>query len=152
VKAEWQTLWRDMWNRLISLGDPPRLLYFVFVVVGIGGSGAWLSADWSLFEGNVATYAMGIAAAAAVELVLPDSTSRALRMVALSLGIVTFAASLLHARYGWPHIVWLAAACGWLLWILSSSSNPSFGSASPSAATGGDPKVLAGDLSGFTTE
>jgi hypothetical protein len=126
-------------------------MYFVFVVIGIGGLGVWQSADFAALRANLATYAMGIAAAAAVELVLPESTSRSLRMLAISLGIIAIAASLLYQRIGNVDVVWLAAVCAWLLWVLSSSSNVNIGSPNPVAATGGDTQQVAGDLSGFQT-
>jgi hypothetical protein len=125
-------------------------MYFVFVVVGIGGLGVWQSSAVQL-QANLATYAMGIAAAAAVELVLPESNSRAMRMFAISLGIVAIATSLLYARIGQGQIVWVAPMCAWLLWILSASSNVNIGTQNPVAATGGDTREVAGDLSGFQT-
>jgi hypothetical protein len=152
VNAEWKVLGAEVQSRLRQTLDPPRCLYFVFVVVGIGGLGAWRSApDMVLLRANLATYAIGISAAAAVELVLGDSTTRALRMLAISIGIVACAASLLYLQIGLVNIVWLAAVCAWLLWMLSSSSNLNLGSPNPVAATGGDTQTVAGDLSGFQT-
>lgn len=150
MKADWLALCGDLWGRLRTIADPARLMYFVFVVVGIGGLGVWQSSV-ALLHANLATYAMGIAAAGAVELVLPESTSRAMKMFAISLGIMAISTSLLYARIGQGQIVWVAPVSAWLLWILSASSNVNIGSQNPVAATGGDTHQVAGDLTGFQT-
>ena len=128
-------------------------MYFTFVVVIVGGLGAWRHwAYYDLLQSNLATYALGISAAAGVELVMPDQTSRSLRMFAISLGIVGVLASVIHLFIGHNHVVWLAAICSWLLWILSSSQNTSLGNVVPVAATGGDPDSIAGNLHEFHTD
>ena len=63
MKADWLALFADLWARLRTIADPPRLMYFVFVVVGIGGLGVWQSNAVQL-QANLASYAMGIVAAA----------------------------------------------------------------------------------------
>ena len=152
MNAEWKALGGEVRNRLRQTLDPPRFLYFVFVVVGIGGLGAWRALpDMAALRANLSTYAIGISAAAAVELVLGDLTTRALRMLAISIGIIACAASLLYLQIGVVDVVWLAALCAWLLWMLSSSSNLNLGSPNAVAATGGDTRAVAGDLTGFQT-
>ena len=151
--AKWQELWRDVQSRVCMLGEPPRFMYFTFVVVIVGGLGAWRHwAYYDLLQSNLATYALGISAAAGVELVMPDHTSRSLRMFAISLGIVGILASVIHLFIGLNHVVWLAAGCSWLLWILSSSQNTSLGSVTPGASTGGPLDSMAGNLQGFDTD
>lgn len=153
MKADWKTLFADIKGRFLTVLAPSRLLYFISVVIGIGGLGAWRALpNFDLLRANLATYAIGISAAAAVELVLPGSTSPAMRMLAISLGILACAISLTYQQLHAANLVWLAAICGWLLWIFSSSSNANIGSPSPLAATGGDTGAVAGDLSGFQME
>jgi len=112
--SEWKELWGDIKKRMHTIGAPSRLMYFIIVVIGVGGLGAWRAATTDLFRTNLATYAMGISAAAAVELVLPPTASRALRMLAISLGILACAASLTFDKFECEGIVWIGAACGWL--------------------------------------
>lgn len=158
MREEWLGLSRDVKRRLQAIVDPPRLMYFVVVVIGIGGLGAWLS-ETAQFNASLASYAMGIAAAAAVELVLPDSSSRSMRMLAISLGSASISMSIMATttRTSSPgglepgHLLWPAAAFAWLLWILSASTNANIGSPNPAAATGGDTQSLSGDTTGFQT-
>lgn len=158
VMAEWRSLWTDFCRRLASIGDPPRLFYFFVVVVWIGGLGAWQSASAD-FKANLASYAMGIAAAALVELVLPDGVTRSMKMLGITLGIVAIYWSLTASStsqvallgFGQVDSVWIAPVAAWLLWILSASSNANIGSTNPVAATGGDIEEVAGNTDGFQT-
>ena len=155
---KWQWLWQELatesWIRISAIREPSRLLYFLFVVIGVGGLGAWRQlGDFGLLRENLATYAMGISAAAAVELVLPDTTGKSMRMLGLSLGILAVGASLVSLQSKWVDVVWLAPLCAWLLWMLSSSANANIGGATPTTATtGGDTDHLAGNLDEFVTE
>ena len=149
----WRKLGADVRDRMSSIADPSRCLYFVFVVIGIGGLGAWLQiGELDAVRENLATYAMGISAAAAVELVLPDKTGKSLRMLVLGLVIIAIATAVMSLQSEWVNTVWVAPVCGWVLWILANSDNENIGTASPTAATGGNIDRLAGNLDSFITE
>ncbi len=152
-QERWQGLGADVGCRIAAMADPSRFIYFVVVVMGIGGLGAWLRiGDFDLLRQNLATYSMGISAAAAVELVLPGKSVMAMRMLGLALGIIAVASALVTLQSEWLNAVWLAAVCGWLLWIFCNSENENIGEARPTDATGGDVNELAGDLKGFATD
>ena len=150
----WQKLMADFLIRISSILEPSRFLYCLFIVIGVGGLGAWLQVgDVGLFHYNLATYALAISAAGAVELVLPVKTDTSMRMLGLSLGIIAVAASLFSLRSEWTYLAWLAAICAWLLWILSNSTNENIAEQSPpTTATGGPTDNLAGNLDEFATE
>ena len=109
--------------------------------------------DVGLFHYNLATYAIAISAAEAVQLVLPVKTDTSMRMLGVSLGTTAVAASLFSLRSEWVYLAWLAAICAWLLWILSNSTNENIAEQPrPITATGGPTDNLAGNLDEFFTE
>lgn len=162
IKDEWKALWNDIKVRLQQLFRPGIFLYFIFVVIGVGGIGTWMA----LWRGKVAdlseslaTGAIALIAGVTIELVLPQKTAHSMKMLGytgltVAGGLLALSIALKERnQYGLAiATATVLALLSWFFWILTNSENPNL-NPPEDAAIGGDPEKLEipGDLSGFKT-
>lgn len=165
---EWKELRREIGEKLKEIFRPIMLLYFLTVVVLVGGLGAWIQLyrlNYGNFFESLGTYAVAILASASFELVMPNSDriSKSLRMLgyaALLVGIVLTIPTM-HANSLWEgekYFLSVAPAVvltiiSWFLWTLASSDNTKLlPQPLPEAAIGGSADIgLQGTTDGFKT-
>jgi hypothetical protein len=169
----WPALGREAVGRIKNIIRPPLFLYFVSIVVGIGGCSVWMElfssvlrtgrwfVDPAAVTQNVGTYALGIVAAAAIEstglgLTLP---SRSLRMLLLTMSLLAGALALVSISVAQAGAApWLAvggALFAWLVWLVANGQDQRFVDEplEPSNATGGRPsKNLPGTIEDLKVE
>jgi|GEM_PF-2406445 len=164
-KSEWKELISEVFARFKQVFRPIMFLYFVVIIITIGGFGAWVQlyrGDIGGFFESLGTYAIAIVAAASFDLIFSKSetTPSHLRVVAY----MGFAASTVlafmafQAKMFWEtnqNVFVVAPAtlltfAAWTLWILANSHNSNFSSDSSYNAIGGSAQSeLSGSLEGF---
>jgi len=168
-ESRWSQLRAELGRRLVEpLKSPVFVIYFVVVIVIIGGAGIWEilvrsathkgeDLQFSISQATLSaihTYLVAIAAAAAADAILRlGEANRALRF----LGYVAVMAIVLIAVFNSVFVesMFLATLLGvgaLVLWWVVNADNATLRDENPppSASTGGDPRQpLQGDLAGL---
>ena len=139
--------------------QPASLIYFVGIVIGVGGLGAWIAFDTSIKSAveNWGTYTIAIAASAAVDGMLGRTTARrSINVLVWTVAILAGALALVgYLKSEWPHAIWLEVAgslCAWFVWVIASGRDERFKD-EPTAPLGLNPNAsLSGSLDGFKQE
>ena len=134
----WRDLFGELWRRLRRpIGYPAFILYFVTIIIIVGGLGTWLTmlaGNWVTVPSSISTYLLAIIAAAAADLILSkpkDNTKRtlelSLQMLALaslvigtSLAVLTEFTEDFTAKYIFSI---LGSILALLLWWIANSDN-----------------------------
>jgi hypothetical protein len=165
----WKIFGSDILQRLKQpFAHPPFVLYFLVVIVGVGGIGVWIEiyktftkrTDESIISvpRSLSTYLLAILATAAADLILSIlETKRSMLMLALSsliAGIVLAVIGLTITTLMWASsCAVLGTILALLLWLLANADNAKLFESSPpiDAATGGNPEEIAGNTDGIIT-
>jgi hypothetical protein len=149
----WIKLLADIFGFFILLARRPRvLLFFVIIVLGVGGLGVWIPLgqhlnDGAIFEIDVyrsfATYIIAIAITSFAEFLLrkDDEDNRTLTLFLLGMALVGTVPAIIilfNNSIQWAHICALISAIATLwLWFIALSGSEAFEE--------GDARVTLGD-------
>lgn len=164
----WTVLWRDIADRFRDpLDHPTFVLFFVFVVVGLGCAGTWVELFklWrptdviDSLDGlntSLVTFCFALIGTSCTQIIIEEGESKALKTLAQGillmsvLGVVIATAGIgksAGASWAWGGASVVALA----VWWIANAKAPGF--RDPDAPTGGSlKKDLPGNLSGYTTE
>jgi hypothetical protein len=147
------------------LAHPTFVIYFVFIVVGLGGVGTWvevyklyrpLGAPPEPTDGlitSLVTFFFALTGSSCTQLIIEESESKSLRALAAGMFILALAGAFLAiARVRNVDLaVWassLASVASLVVWWIANAKSP--GLRDPDAPTGGSVKKdLPGDLTGY---
>jgi hypothetical protein len=159
LSANWKELWIELKRRLKKpLGYPSFVFYFLGIIILIGGLGVWISIykkTWDAVPRDLSTYLLAILSSAAADLILSEGKKQSLQMFSiLTLVIGGFLSVLSEANSDLTRAyiyAILGAFLALLLWWIANADNAKlFGeNPPPNAATGGDPNIILGNLSGI---
>jgi hypothetical protein len=129
------------------------IIYFICIIVGIGGLGVWISlAQYELerpgaslgnLQNNLATLVIAISVTAFADYLVTKSTGddRTTRLVLFVLTLLATAASICIFVIANPCVervcTWTAAAVGAFVWIIVNWGHPNLVDSPPVAALGG---------------
>lgn len=164
----WSVLWRDIGDRFRDpLAHPTFVLFFGFVVVGLGSAGTWVELFklWRSTNVNepldglitsLVTFFFALIGTSCTQIIIEDTESKALKTLAQGilltsvLGVILATAGIgkgAGAAWAWG----FASAASLAVWWIANARTP--GLRDPDAPTGGSlKKELPGSLSGYTTE
>jgi hypothetical protein len=160
-KESWKELVAEIRRRVKDpFGQPEFVLYFVAIILLIGGLGVWISVykkDWEVVPRDMSTYLLAILAASAADLVLSKKSTRSLQMLGLFvlvtggfLAVLSQANTNVIRAYVYAIVGTLMALLLW--WVANSIRRDIFGPAEPIDALGGQlHEELTGDLTDIET-
>jgi hypothetical protein len=149
----WLNLLTGLFRFFGLLASRPRvLLFFVIVVLGVGGVGVWIPLGQHLNDGKIleidvyrsfATYIIAIAITSFAEFLLrsegEDNGTLRLCLLGMALvGTVPAIIILCHDSISWAYFCsWISAIATLWLWFIALSGSPTFEE--------GDPRTTLGD-------
>lgn len=165
----WRALGRELSVRALGpIAHPTFVLFFLFIVFGLGGVGVWVElfklsyssgTQPEVTDGlitSLVTFFFALAGSSCTQLIIEESESKALRALAAGtlVLLVLVGAAVVGARDRNADVaVWassLASAVSLIVWWIANAKAP--GLRDPDAPTGGSVnKDLPGDLAGYTT-
>lgn len=164
----WKALGRELGGRALEpIGHPTFIIYFVFIVVALGGLGPWIEvfrynhprpisgpADGLIT--SLVTFFFALSGSSCTQLIIEESENKAIRALAagifvVALGGATFAAISVED----PKLaIWLsgfASVAALVVWWIANAKSP--GLKDPDTPTGGSLETdLPGNFAGYTTE
>jgi hypothetical protein len=160
----WSVFVNDIWQKMKRpWAHPPFVMYFVIIIIGVGGLGAWIEiskayqapspAALVTASRSLSTYLLAILSAAAADLIISQSPlNRSTIMLAISVLIVGAALALigfvsLSYKLGLVCSV-VGTLAAWFLWIVANSDNQKLFEEDPpqTAPIGENPSVITGNI------
>jgi uncharacterized membrane protein YfcA len=167
--ANWAVLGSELRIRLLRpFQESTFVLYFFFVMIGVGSFGIWvpplvsalshrpISIDELSIPYAIATYAVAILAAALAD-VMVAFVSRPLRMFVFAISILAGSLALFSLVAVWPNtalrLATPAAVLSLVLWWVANGCESRFQDQAPQLPGGDEPQneSLAGTTEGFAT-
>lgn len=163
-RVTWYSLWAEIRRRISrSLKQPSIILYFLIIVLGAGGFGAWIqlveyvfsdSMSFDIVTKSISTFIIAITASSTTDISLDTSSSRSLKIVSRGALLVVISISLYIFEYNSQSIVLVLGITllTSMTWVVANSTNANLKDPPPDSTTGGDPRGdLSGDLSDINT-
>lgn len=160
--------WKGFRSQLVKrvrepIQYPGFFIYFLIVLVIMGGLGVWItlfrllfsegSQDWELFSSSLSTYALPIMAAAFGDLILAERPIRSVQIFAYGIAILGAICAVVGMVNNIPYVCVFGVILALFLWWFANSENANLIEPTPpaTAPTGGDveKQELKGDTSEF---